>query len=390
MIEIGVHPVRSAWERRAFLTFPWQIYRDDPLWIPPLLPERARRIDPKRGSFFQRGEAQFFIAWSKGKIVGTISAAEDRAVNAQRGLKDCMFGFFECMPQYEVAEALFDSAAAWARRHHLKTLYGPFHLDYEDSYGILIEGRQRPPALLCGHTPPYYQEFVERYGFKPARGDNLAYAVDLNRDTPQLQRLSRLADRLRQRGRITIRGARMERWDEEVDTILNLLNRATAHLPDFIPWQRSALEDTLAQFRKIADPELILFAEVGSPDSEKARQAPLQPRQTVGWFPALPNLNEVFQHVNGLRYPWDILRLVWYMRRPIHSLTIKSVLVLPEYWNMGVGVLLFDEMRRRVQGRGYQWADLSLTSDDNPTTPLLAQRMGAELYKRYRVYRLEI
>lgn len=372
MSAFEVRPVQTAREQRIFLHFPWRIYRADPLWVPPLLPERRTRIDPAHGTFFQRGTAELFIAWNGKEPVGTICAAEDRAVNAQRGLHDCMFGFFECVDDYKVACALFSTATSWARDHCLETLYGPFNLDYEDSYGILVEGRDRPPALLCGHTPPYYQGFVERYGFHPARGDNLAFAIGLDRDTPEWRRVARLAERLRRR-EITIRGARLDHWEEEVDNVLDLLNRATAHLPDFIPWQRAALEDMLASFRSIADPELILFAEVGG--------------NPVGWFPALPNLNEAFQHVDGLRYPWDYAKLAWYLRRRPKCLTIKSVLVLPEYWNLGVGVLLMDEMSRRLQGKGYEWADLSLTSDDNPATPGLAERMGACIYKRYRVYR---
>ena len=47
-----------------------------------------------------------------------------------------------------------------------------------------------------------------------------------------------------------------------------------------------------------------------------------------------------------------------------------------------------DEMARRARARGFKWADLSLTSEDNPYTPTLAKRAGARLYKRYRVYRL--
>jgi GNAT superfamily N-acetyltransferase len=373
MSTLEVRPVRSAAERRTFLLFPWRIYRQDPLWVPPLLPERVAKIDPHKGVFFKRGIGEFFIAWRDHQPVGTICAAEDQAVNAQRGFKDCMFGFFDCTDDYQVARALLDRAASWAKEHLLQTLYGPFNLDYEDSYGILIEGRDRPPALLCGHTPVYYQGFIERYGFQPARGDNLAFAIGLDRNTPEWQLTTRLAERLRRHGTVTIRGARLDHWDEEVDTILRLLNQATAHLVDFIPWQRAALEEMLASFRDIADPELILFAEVKG--------------QAVGWFPAIPNLNEVFQRVNGLRYPWDYLKLAWYMRKKTKSLTIKSVLVLPEYWNTGVGVLLFDEMSRRIQGKGYQWVDLSITSADNPATPGLAERFGAKIYKRYRVYR---
>jgi GNAT superfamily N-acetyltransferase len=376
MSAIGVRPVTTAHERRVFLTFPWQIYRSDPLWVPPLLPERSKVIDPARGTFFQRGTADFFIAWRGGKPVGTICAADDRAVNAQRGLHDCLIGFFECIEDPAVAEALFERAQSWAQAHNLNTLYGPFNLDYEDGYGVLVEGRDRPPVLLCGHTPPYYQGLFESYGFKPARGDNLAYEINADLASLALQRLARLSNRLRQRGHIHIRQADFSNWDEEVDRVLYLLNTATAHLPDFIPWQREALQATLESLKQIVDPELILFAEVEG--------------KAVGWFPGIPNINEALIHANGLRHPWDYLKLGWYARRQPHCLAIKSVLVLPEYWDTGVAVLLFDEMAKRIIAKGYQWVDLSLTSDDNPYTPTLADRAGARLYKRYRVYRLEL
>jgi GNAT superfamily N-acetyltransferase len=374
MSSIQIRPIRTGRQRRIFLTFPWRIYRDDPLWVPPLLPQRAKTIDRKRGAFFKRGQAEFFIAWRDGEPVGTICAAEDKPTNEARGKRECLFGFFECVDDYDVAEAMFNQVMRWAEGRGLNALFGPFNLDYEDSYGVLIEGRDRPPALLCGHTPPYYQGFMERFGFQPARGDNLAYAIDLDVDTPAARRLFRLADRVRQRGRITIRGADLAHWEDEVDRIHHLLETALAHLPDHIGWQRDALEALLAPFRALADPDLILFAEVDG--------------EAVGWFPGIANLNEALIHANGLRYPWDYLKLWWFMRRQPQCLAIKSVLVLPKYWGSGVSVLLFDEMAKRARAKGFKWLDLSLTSEDNPRTPILAERMGAKIYKRYRVYRL--
>ncbi len=393
-MSVEIHSLRTARERRTFLTFPWRIYRDDPLWVPPLLPERARTIDPQRGAFFERGEADFFIAWRDGQPVGTICAAEDKAANAACQLRmahhkrECVFGFFECVDDYSVAAAMVQHIARWARGRELDTLFGPFNLDYEDSYGVLIEGRDRPPTLLCGHTPPYYQAFFERLGFEKARGDNLAYAFDLTLDTSSLQHLARLAERVRRRGRIRIREADLSQWDVEIGHVHRLLNCALAHLPDHIPWRREELSALLEPFRKIADPELILFAEIEG--------------DVVGWFPGLPNLNEIFYHVNGLRYPWDYLKLLWAMRpvlkrldpsttlRMTKCLAVKSVLVLPEYWGSGVIALFADEMRRRAIAKGFSWIDLSLTSEDNPHTPILADRLGAKLYKRYRTYRADV
>lgn len=374
MTQTEVRPIRTRGERRVFLTFPWRVYKGDPLWVPPILSERAKTIDPKRGVFFQRGEAEFFIAWRGREPVGTICCAEDKSAHVSHPWKDCMIGFFECLDDYAIAQALFDHAAGWGRARELGALYGPFNLDYEDAYGVLIEGRDRPPVVLCGHTPPYYQGFFERYGFVHSRGDNIAFAAELDLTSPSIQRLMRLADKVRQRGHFRVRGGDLEHWSEEIDRVHGLINRALAHLPGFIPWQRETLQASFAPFKQFVDPELVLFAE--TTDGE-----------TVGWFPGVPNLNEILIHVNGLRCPWNYLPLLWHMRRRPKCLSIKSVLVPPEYWDTGVAVLLFDEMAKRAAARGYKWVDLSLTSDDNPRTPILAGHMGAKIYKRYRVYR---
>jgi GNAT superfamily N-acetyltransferase len=374
MSSIEIQTVRTPHEKRIFLTFPWRVYRDDPLWVPPLIPERAKAIDPQRGSFFKRGEAEFFVAWRDGEPVGTICAAEDPPTNTKRGKQECVFGFFEYIDDQEVAGALVQRVIQWAKERGLNALFGPFNLDYEDSYGVLLEGRDRPPALLCGHSPQYYQHFMDQFGFQPARGDNLAFDIDPS--APGLPRLTRLAEKLRTRGRITVRGTDLTQFDAEVDRVHYLLNTSLAHLPDHIGWHRDAVEATLTQFRGIADPELVLFAEVSG--------------EAVGWLAGIPNLNEAIIHANGLRHPWDYLKLWWYMRRQPECLALKSVVVLPEYWNRGVAVVLFDEMARRAMAKGYKWADLSLTSADNPNTPILAEHMGAKIYKRYRVYRLQI
>jgi hypothetical protein len=376
MSAITILPLRGRADRRTFLTFPWRIYKHDSLWVPPLLPDWAERIDPRRGVFFKRGTADCFIAWRDGEPVGTICAAEDRQANLERGLKECVFGFFNFIEDYTVMEALLAQASGWAQAHGLDTLTGPFNLDYEDAYGVLVEGRDRPPALLCGHTPPYYLGYYERYGFQPARGDNIAFALDLTTQSPALEDLSRMAERVRARRNFTVRGGDLAHWEDEIERIYVLLNTAMTHLPDYRSWPREVVYNSMSPFRKIVDPELILFAEDNG--------------RTVGWLPGIPNLNEAFIHANGLRQPWDYATLWWWMRRHTQCLAVKSVLVPPEYWGSGVVVLLFDEMVKRARARSYRWLDASLTSEDNPKTPALGARFGAKIYKRYRVYRKKI
>ena len=376
MDKIEIVQVQTGNDRNKLLTFPWVVYQADPLWVPPLLPERRSVIDPQRGVFFRRGEADFFLAYKDGQLAGTICAAEDPPTNQKRGKKECIFGFLEYINDYDVFKALISTAEQWGRERGLTALYGPWNLDYEDSYGVLVEGRDAPPALMCGHTPDYYRGFMDRYGFNKARAENLALRITLE-DSPKFKRLKRLAERVRAQGKFTIREANFDRWGEEIDHVHRLLNIALAHLNDHIGWHREALEATLEPFRRIADPSFILFAEVDG--------------NTVGFLPGLPNLNEVFIDVNGLRYPWDYLKFMWLMKtRKIKSLTAKSVLVLPEYWNTGVIILLMEGLLTRSVDKGYRWIDMSITSADNPTSVLTAEKIGSEIYKRWQVYSLPL
>jgi len=376
-MSIEMQPVATKKEKQTFLTFPWRIYRDDPLWVPPLLSERAKAIDPEQGSFFKDGAAEFYIAYKDGRPAGTFSLAEDFNRTRTRGYKECMFGFVECVDDYSVFEAMFAYAEGWANERDMKMLYGPFNLDREDSRGLLIEGRDRPPPLLCGHQPGYYQGFFERYGLEKDNEDGLAYAIDLDLDNPKIKRVLRLADQVQKRHpEFSVRGALIDNMDEEIDRIVDLQNRGLAHFPDSVPYTRTDIETMIMPLIDLVDMDLVLFAEVDG--------------QPAGFLPGVPNFNEVLIHLNGLRYPWDYVRALRYQKFRPKCITVKSAVVPPEYWDTGVAVLLFAEMTKRAAEKGYTWADLSLTGDENKDTWPLAHHMGAQIYKRYRFYKKDL
>jgi GNAT superfamily N-acetyltransferase len=375
MVEIKA--AQTQRERKIFLTFSWRIYKKDPLWVPPVLSERAKVIDPKQGLFFKDGHAKFFIAWKNGKPAGTICLAEDCNNTRSKGFAECMYGFVECIEDYEVFKSMFEHAEGWAQARNMKSLYGQYNLDREDSRGLLIEGRDRPPVILCGHQPAYYQTFFERYGFEKNGEDGLAYAIDIDLNNPKIQRLSRLAEQVHERNPgFKVRGANIRDIDGEINRILFLQNEGLKHMPEHVPYTRKDIEAMILPLINLVDTELVLFAEVDG--------------RPAGFFPGVPNFNELLIHLNGLRYPWDYLRYLRYKNTNPKCIAIKSVVVPPEYWDTGVAILLFDEMAKRAAARGYKWADLSLTGESNVDTWPLAHHMGAKIYKRYRFYKKEI
>ena len=368
---IEVRQVQDHREKRRFLSFPWHVYRRDPLWVPPLFSEREKATDPQRGLFFRDGYADFFMAYKDGSLAGTLCCSHENGGDP----RGCNLGFFECIDDFEVAAAMFDAASEWARRHGLSCLHGTYNLDREDGRGILIEGRDRPPVLLCGHNPPYYASLFENYGFTKEHDDGLAYAVTLDPHNRTMQRLFRLGEQVSRRGRFIVRSARLQDLDAEIDRILVLQNRALAHL-NGTPYTREAIEAMVLPLKDLADMDLVLFVEAEG--------------QAVGWFPAVPNLNEVLIKLGGLRHPWDYLKALRYKNLKPKCLAIKSVAVLPEYWDTGAAVCMFAQMVQRAIARGYEWLDLSLTGEDNPDTWDLAHHMDGKIYKRYRFFQKEL
>lgn len=388
---VSVRRVRGT--VRRFLTFPWQIYRGDPNWVPPLLPEVGKRFSPEHGAVAGRGEVAAFLAYRGLRRVGRIAVAEDRAMNENTGSRDCLIGFFESTDDQGVANALFSTADEWAARRGLRRLHGPFDLDYEDSYGVLIDGRDRPPTLLCGHSPAYYADLFEQAGFTPARPENIAIEVDIPKNRKRLEWLARLGAKAlsgrrggpdggggrcsghagrREKPAICVREADFADPEGEIDRLHRLLNESMRHLTDSMGWERSSVRELVYSLKPVADPRYILFLDVEG--------------ETVGWFAGIPNVNEIFIHLNGLRFPWDYLRLLAHGRDRPQCLSAKSILVLPRRWHSRASIALLGEMARRVLESPYRWVDLSLTSVDNPETPKLAARVGGRIYKRYQVY----
>jgi GNAT superfamily N-acetyltransferase len=377
---ISVEPVTTARQRRAFLLFPWRIYKGDPNWVPPILSERAARLDPRRNPLFQCGAAQPFAAVRDGRPVGTIAVAVDARANRARNERVATFGFFECVDDYTVAQALFDRAVGWASERGLTTLRGPQNFGPTDEPGLLIEGRGTPPVLMMGWTPPYYVGLVERYGFRKWM-DSLAYRV-YRSDLPAGEgddilpaKMVRVAEYTRQRYGYTFRHAKIARWDAEMEIARDIYNRSLAVLWDFVPLGECEWHEQAEKLRPLLDPDFAIFAQVDG--------------REVGFGLGLPDLNQALRRCNGLRRPWNYLQLWWHSRH-IPGLSFKILALLPEYWGRGLDALIYLEMARQALRKGYQWMDMSLTGEDNPMTNKLATNIGAKVDKRYRVYELEV
>ena len=123
MSEVVIRPVTSRRDRRAFIKLPYRLYRTSRNWVPPLRYERRQFLDRAQNPYFQHAEAEYFLAWRDGRVVGRITAQVDAASTRSRPTRGGLFGFFECERDPEAAAALLDAAARWLRAKRAATAW---------------------------------------------------------------------------------------------------------------------------------------------------------------------------------------------------------------------------------------------------------------------------
>ncbi len=383
LLKIEEIPLGSS-RIKVFADFPWRLYRGDPCWTPPLrgdlLGSRILGLTGllTRGHPYHRhAEVTHFLALRGGEPVGRISAAINHRFNSYHGVRFGFFGFWEVVEDYEVAETLLDHAREWVERRGMIRLRGPgeYSNATHERQGILIDGFQYPPTVELTHNPPYFSEFLERYGFRKAK-DYHAYTFDIRTPTPP--RLKRFTEQWRLRKGVETRPLIFKKLLDEVHLIVKIYNEVWSQNWGFLPItdeEAGALADSL---RLIVDPGLVRFAFVRG-----------EPAAVLGAFP---------DPYYALRPRWrwygdsDIVRmarLLW-MRRHIPSIRLMFFGIRPGFRRRGIDAVLFNEVKEYAIKRGYRTGEGSLMLEDNKLILRASEFMGARRYKTWRIYDLPL
>jgi len=369
-LALRLRRVEGGEELRRFLRMPWEVYRGDPCWVPPLLWERRRFLSPRHNPFFEHAEVELWLAEEDGRPVGRIAAVLDHHWLEYRGEAMGGFGLFECLERLDVARALLGRVADWCRARDLEVLRGPFSLSTNHECGLLVEGFGMPPKFMMPYNPPYYAELLEACGLRKAK-DLLAWRLDMGH-TPDLEeRLGRLRRRLRAR----VRSLRLGDFDRDLEVLWELYRDAWSENWGFVPPTEREFRYLAEAFRRVADPALALIAEVDG--------------QPVGVCLSVPDLNEVLIKMGGRLFPWGFLHL-WGWRRRVRSFRGVLLGVRRGYRRRGVELLLQLETKRVALARGYREGEMSWVLEDNLPVNNVLRRAGAVAYKRYRIYELEL
>jgi len=375
-MSIEIREAKTKKEVKDFIKFAWQIYRNDQElnkhWVPPLIPDYIKTLDQQKYPLWDHADRALFTAWQDGKMVGTIAAIENQRHNMIHEDKVGFWGFFECINDQKVANALFDKAKEWLQAKGLNSMRGPISPSLNDQCGMLTIGYDSSPVFLMLYNPPYYNDLTKNYGHFLEQ-ELVAWYIDQNKIDKK--RLHRIGELVLKREKVKLRHINMKDFQNEIKRIKDIYNAAWEKNWGFVPMTDKEF-DTLADgFSQVADPDLIYIIE----DAEN---------KPVAFSLSLPDMNIPFKHVNGNPFtPWGLVKYFWYKRK-INMVRTITMGVVPAYRNKGLDSIMNSEIIKVGEKKGIFASEMSWVLKINEPMMKLAKAIGGEPYKEYAIYQI--
>lgn len=370
MGQLVVKPVETRHERKQFLNLPWDLYRGNPHWVPPLRQNVEELVGFRKHPFYEHAAGQAFLALRDGKPCGRILAIDNayhrERYNENRG----MFGFFESVDDQQVATELFDAARKWLGQRGLDKVRGPMNPSLNYECGLLTEGFDTSPYFMMTYNPPYYARLIETYGFQKVQ-DLYAFWGETGMLDSLDKKLEFVVQEAIKRFNVTLRRMDTRKFRQEVATFLHLYNESMSSTWGFTPMSESELDHMAASLRHLIAPELTTIAEVDG--------------RPVACVFGLLDYNPRIKKIDGRLFPFGFVRLLW-NRKAIKNIRLISTNVLPEYQRWGLGVVVLARLVPDLLAWGVKEVEFSWVLESNHLSFKSLQRGGAKLYKQYRIY----
>jgi hypothetical protein len=370
-IEIRQHTPGK--DLKQFLRVPHLVLAGDPQWVAPLDLLSAHQLTPGKNPFFAHAEVALFTAWKRGELVGRISAQVDREHLAKHRDSTGFFGFFDTVNDPAVGDALIQSAGDFLRRRGMKRLRGPLSLSINEEVGMLVEGFETPPMMMCPHHTRYQKDIAEASGLAKAM-DLIGWRYVVG-DLPE--RVVRAREKVRAMPEVRIRTLDKRNAERELELLLEVWDDAWKDNWGHVSMTRAEVRAFVATMKPILEDQLSLIAEVNG--------------EPAAICFAAPNLNEATRGLSGKLSPLGAVKFGWrmFVKRPSTARLIllgvkQKFRAKREYGYLPMALVY--EVKTRGEQLGYCWGELGWTLETNAAVNAMIKAMACTPYKVYRIF----
>lgn len=374
MSNITLKKVTSKKEMKAFVLFPFSLYRLNKYWVPPIIKDEIDSFNPKINPVFQNAEAHFFLAYKNDTIVGRVAAIINWFEVNQQQIKKMRFGWFDMIDDLEVSKALLDKVEEIGKAHQLEYMEGPIGFNNLDKTGVLIEGFDHIGTMITWYNHPYYKEHLEQLGFVKEK-EYLENKFKFNKvEESYYSRISAIIQK-----RFSLKPLNFTKTKDilpYVDEMFAVFDKSYSKLSTYVPISEAQITFFKKKYISFINPEYIKFV-LDKND------------KIIAFSIVMPSFSEALQKAKGRLFPFGIFYLLQ-ARKHAKDVTFYLIGVDPEYQNKGVHAIIFEENRKTFQEKGIINCIRTPELEDNEAIHKIWENFNPITHKRRRTYKKAI
>jgi len=371
-----VQEVVTAADKKEFLLFPLSIYKNSLAWIRPLDKDVENVFNPEKNKTFRHGEViRWLLKNDQHQTIGRIAAFVDQKTEKKGNDQPTGgLGFFECINDKQAAVLLFDAAKNWLQSKGMEAMDGPVNFGSRDRWwGLLVDGYEREPNYQCNYNPPYYKDFFEAYGFQVYFNQFTFARKVIEPLSPKLHHKAELIGKQPDYEFRHLRKDEIPKLGEYLRTVYNKAWANRADNPE-ITSQQAAL--IVKQMKPILDERLLYFG--------------FYKGEPISFFLSLPEINQIFKHVNG-KLDWiGKIKFLWHTVRKTNKKAFGILFgVVPEHQGKGADGAMILAARAVLQDqyKRYEEYEMNWIGDFNPKMITVVEQVGGFVSKTHITYR---
>ena len=372
-----INEVISLDDQREFLYLPLRLYKDSPQWIRPLDKDIESVFDPEKNKSFRTGECVRWILINENQeTIGRVAAFFDTKIaNKGNDQPTGGLGLFECINDQQAAFKLFDQCKQWLQSKGMEAMDGPVNFGSRDRWwGVLIEGYDLQPNYQCNYNPPYYKDLFEAYGFQ-----TYFYQLTFGRKVsgPLDEKLYAKADLIAKDPDYHFGFLKKKEWNTLADKIREVYNKAWANRGEIPELTDAQAKLIVKQMKPIMDEKLIWFG--------------YYKNEPIAFFLSLPEVNQIFKHVNGKLDIIGKLKFVWNQLMKTNRKAFGVLFgVVPAHQGKGVDGAIIEAFRQVHQNQLKRYDDYEMNwiGDFNTKMIRVCEQINAVIVKRHATYRI--
>lgn len=374
--DIQVIEVATSKQRKAFVDFFYDLYRDSPYAVPYLYLAEKLTLKPGSNPAFEFCEAQCFLAYKDGKVVGRVAAIINHRANDYWKREMARFGWFDFVDDPKVSEALLLAVEKWGKGKGMTEIAGPFGFEDMDREGMLVDGFDELSSMYVNYNYPYYPKHMDRLGYRKDN-DYVEYRIKVPEVTPE--KFARTAKLIKTRYHLEERKFSHREMTKggKARELFNILNITYGNLYGYSQLSTEQIDTITNNYIKLADLNLVTCVV----DTEKDDKM-------VGFGVSFPSFSEALRHTrNGHLLPfgwWHLLKVMKWHKTPTVDLLLIGV--LPEYRVKGANAIIFNDLISWYRRYGFKYAVTGPQMETNKGVLSQWQYLESEEIRRHRIY----